>query len=78
MTGVEPGACEQEALFDIEGPDEDGCVWAKFANGTVENMGPRDAVLTKFADFFGDDGVTALDQADDLEERDDFGEPARG
>jgi hypothetical protein len=25
--------CVQDALFEIEGPDEDGCVWACFPEG---------------------------------------------
>jgi hypothetical protein len=44
MTGVEPGECEQEALFKIEGPDEDGCVWLVFSDGEVRNGGPRGPV----------------------------------
>lgn len=44
MTGVEPGECEQEALFKIEGPDEDGCVWAVFSDGETRNLGPRGPV----------------------------------
>jgi len=35
----------QGALFRIEGPDEDGCVWACSANGREDwcfNLGPRD------------------------------------
>lgn len=44
MTGVEPGESEQGALFRIEGPDEDGCVWLVFADGEVRNAGPRGPV----------------------------------
>lgn len=37
----------QEALFQIEGPDEDGCVWACSTEGRdvwCANLGPRDKV----------------------------------
>jgi len=36
---------EQEALFEIEGPDEDGCVWLCSAQGRdhwCANLGPKD------------------------------------
>ena len=35
---------DQEALFEIEGPDEDGCVWICSAAGRddwCQNLGPR-------------------------------------
>ena len=35
---------DQEALFEIEGPDEDGCVWICPAAGRddwCQNLGPR-------------------------------------
>jgi hypothetical protein len=37
---------EQEALFYIEGPDEDGCVWrcSAEAGAWCHNMGPADKV----------------------------------
>lgn len=38
---------EQEALFQIEGPDEDGCVWACSPAGRdvwCRNLGPADKV----------------------------------
>jgi hypothetical protein len=35
---------EQGALFQIEGPDEDGCVWIVFQDGEVRNLGPRQPV----------------------------------
>ena len=38
---------EQQALFQIEGPDEDGCVWICSSEGRAvwcENLGPRDKV----------------------------------
>lgn len=41
---VEP---EQAALFYIEGPDEDGCVWicSAQAGEWCHNMGPTDKVV---------------------------------
>lgn len=38
---------EQDALFNIEGPDEDGCVWICSAEGRgvwCQNLGPADKV----------------------------------
>jgi hypothetical protein len=38
---------EQEALFQLEGPDEDGCVWICSSEGRAvwcENLGPRQKV----------------------------------
>jgi hypothetical protein len=38
---------EQEALFEIEGPDEDGCVWVCSTKGRdhwCQNLGPADKV----------------------------------
>jgi hypothetical protein len=38
---------EQGALFQIEGPDEDGCVWICSTAGRAvwcQNLGPRDKV----------------------------------
>jgi hypothetical protein len=38
---------EQAALFQIEGPDEDGCVWICSAKGRdvwCQNLGSRDKV----------------------------------
>jgi hypothetical protein len=38
---------EQDALFQIEGPDEDGCVWICSAKGRdvwCQNLGPANAV----------------------------------
>jgi hypothetical protein len=38
---------EQKALFELEGPDEGGCVWACSPVGRdiwCQNLGPRDAV----------------------------------
>ncbi len=44
----------QGALFVIEGPDEDGCVWICAPDGRqtwCQNLGPKDAVMTVMADF---------------------------
>jgi hypothetical protein len=38
---------EQAALFEIEGPDEDGCVWACAPQGRdvwCRNLGPKEKV----------------------------------
>lgn len=42
---------EQEALFEIEGPDEDSCVWLHVKDGPTVNLGPRDKVAEKMADW---------------------------
>jgi hypothetical protein len=39
---------EQEALFEIEGPDEDACVWIHSTdprNPWTQNIGPPDKVI---------------------------------
>ena len=39
---------DQEALFEIEGPDEDGCVWACSPDGRdvwCQNLGPTVKVV---------------------------------
>ena len=39
---------EQGALFTVEGPDEDGCVWACSPEGRdvwCQNLGPKDKVV---------------------------------
>jgi hypothetical protein len=51
MDNAEP---EQEALFHIEGPDEDGCVWACSAEGRdgwCQNLGPKEKVLEEFTQW---------------------------
>jgi hypothetical protein len=38
---------EQDTLFQIEGPDEDGCVWLRSAKGPGDwchNLGPKEKV----------------------------------
>ena len=52
MTGVEPGAPEQEALFKIEVDEEDGCVWICSPEGRdiwCRNLGPIEAVAQQWA-----------------------------
>ena len=47
MVTSEPES-EQAALFEIEGPDEDGCVWACAPQGPevwCRNLGPKDKVV---------------------------------
>jgi hypothetical protein len=39
---------QQSAFFQIEGPDEDGCVWACSPEGRdiwCQNLGPKDQVV---------------------------------
>jgi hypothetical protein len=39
---------EQEALFEIEGPDEDGCVWIHSTDPRspwTQNLGQREKVV---------------------------------
>jgi hypothetical protein len=45
---------EQDALFKIEGPDEDGCVWICSAQGRdvwCENLGPHKKVVEVFSQW---------------------------
>ncbi len=45
---------EQEALFQIEGPDEDGCVWAcapEGGNVWCQNLGPKEKVVEVFSQW---------------------------
>lgn len=47
---------EQEALFRIEGPDEDGCVWVSSVNGRevwCQNLGPEEKVAEVFLLWLG-------------------------
>jgi hypothetical protein len=44
---------EQNALFEIEGPDEDGCVWACSPEGRdiwCQNLGTKAQVVGGHAD----------------------------
>ena len=48
---------EQEALFYIEGPDEDGCVWiygASTGDPWAQNLGPADKVAEVLAQWLGE------------------------
>jgi hypothetical protein len=48
---------DQDALFEIEGPDEDGCVWICSAAGRdvwCQNLGPREKVAEKLADWLAE------------------------
>jgi hypothetical protein len=43
---------EQAVLFEIEGPDEDGCVWACSPEGGhvwCQNLGPKHKVIEVFS-----------------------------
>ena len=45
---------EQGTLFEIEGPDEDGCVWICSAEGRdiwCQNLGPNDAAAEKLSQW---------------------------
>jgi len=53
MSDDEP---EQGALFNIEGPDEDGCVWICSAEGRdvwCQNLGPVDDVAEVLSQWLG-------------------------
>ena len=44
---MHPSESEQDKLFEIEGPDEDGCVWICSTKGEgdwCQNLGPQDKV----------------------------------
>jgi hypothetical protein len=48
---------DQKALFEIEGPDEDSCVWlvsGKGACAVVVNLGPREAVAEKLTQWLAE------------------------
>lgn len=47
---------EQEALFDLQGPDEDGCVWICSAAGRdvwCQNLGPKEKVAEVLSSWLG-------------------------
>ncbi len=46
---------EQEALFELEGPDEDSCVWLTSGELHV-NLGPRDKVAERMAQWLAEIG----------------------
>jgi hypothetical protein len=57
MAGNKSGRPRTGANFDIEDKDEDGCLWVCNPAGTEPvwcvNLGPREAVMAKWADFLG-------------------------
>jgi hypothetical protein len=53
----EGAECEQGALFTLEGPDDDGCVWLVSGDGPsaiVVNLGPREPVATRLAEWLAE------------------------
>ena len=47
---------EQEALFELQGPDEDGCVWAcspKSRDVWCQNLGPTAKVAEVMSQWLG-------------------------
>lgn len=47
---------DQEASFEIEGPDDDGCVWicsVADRNDWCRNLGPRDKVAEVLSQWLG-------------------------
>jgi hypothetical protein len=60
---------DQEALFEIEGPDEDGCVWicSAKAGDWCHNMGPADKVAEVLSEWLSsmDAGKSSVDDTQD-------------
>ncbi len=60
---------DQEALFEIEGPDEDGCVWicSAKAGDWCHNMGAADKVAEVLSEWLSsiDDKSTIRDTQDE-------------
>jgi len=61
---------EQDALFYIEGPDEDGCVWicsADVPGQWCHNMGPADKVAEVLSQWLAsiDDGKNSFQVTQD-------------
>lgn len=45
---------EQNAVFEIEGPDENGCVWIwSTTSDWCQNLGPRDKVAEVLSQWLG-------------------------
>ena len=47
---------EQEALFELQGPDDDGCVWACSPEGRdvwCQNLGPAAKVAEVMSQWLG-------------------------
>jgi hypothetical protein len=67
LIGVPSGMIEepeQEALFYVEGPDEDGCVWIYGANTSdprAQNLGPCRKVAEVWSQWLG---TIDLDEAE--------------
>ena len=68
---IEP---EQEALFYIEGPDEDGCVWiygASPGDPWAQNLGPCGKVAEVMSQWLGSVDVDEIEtppKEDDLQQ----------
>jgi hypothetical protein len=48
---------EQDAIFEMEGPDEDSCVWLLYstdADAVVVNLGPTDAIAPKLTQWLAE------------------------
>ena len=61
MNEAEPEQC---ALFEIEGPDEDGCVWVYSTPGRADwcqNLGPAHKVVEVMSQW-----LASLDDAEGL------------
>ncbi len=60
---------DQEALFNIEGADEDGCVWicSAKAGDWCHNMGPADKVAEVLSEWLSsiDAGKSSVDDTQD-------------
>jgi hypothetical protein len=58
---------EQEALFELQGPDEDGCVWACSPDGRdvwCQNLGPAAKVAELLSQWLGSIDYDEVDTAD--------------
>lgn len=65
MAIADPEGPAQGALFQIEGPDEDGCVWACSPEGRdiwCHNLGPKEAVAETFSQWL--DATAAAERAE--------------
>jgi hypothetical protein len=53
---IDNDEAEQDARFQIEGPDEDGCVWACSTEGREDwcrNLGPADMAAEVISRWLG-------------------------
>lgn len=65
---------EQGALFCIEGPDEDGCVWICSSKGRdvwCQNLGPAAKVAEALSQWLNDQGLTSRGWRREATEMDD-------